>query len=129
MKYRKQFRGHRYGNASRGTNVDFGEFGLKAIGRGWVSARQIEAARKTITHHTKRIGKLWIRIFPDKPVSKKGPGSKMGSGKGDTDQYVSVVRPGRVMFELGGISEVDAREAMRKAGHKIPVKTQFVVKE
>lgn len=128
MKYRKQFRGHRAGNATRGNKVDFGEFGLKATDRGWFSARQIEAARKTITHHTKRVGKLWIRVFPDKPVTKKGPGSKMGSGKGDIDQYVAVVRPGQVLFELGGLSEVEAREAFRKAGHKIPMKTQVIAK-
>lgn len=129
MKYRKQFRGHCSGNATRGNKVDFGEFGLKSIDRGWFTARQIEAARKTITHHTKRIGKLWIRAFPDKPVTKKGPGSKMGSGKGDIDQYVAVVRPGQVLFELGGLSEVEAREAFRKAGHKIPMRTQVIVKE
>lgn len=129
MKYRKQFRGHRAGNAMRGNRVDFGDYGLKSLDRGWFTARQIEAARKTITHHTKRIGKLWIRVFPDKPTTKKGPGSKMGSGKGDIDQYVAVVRPGQMLFELGGVSEAEAREAFRKAGHKIPMKTTVIVKE
>lgn len=128
MKYRKQFRGKMGGKAQRGSTVSFGDFGLKAVECGWFTARQIESARKTITHHTKRLGKLWIRSFPDKPVTQKAPGSKMGSGKGDIKEYVAVVRPGRVLFELGGVSEADAREAFRKAAHKIPVKTVFVVK-
>ena len=123
MKYRKQFRGKMGGKAMRGNTVAFGEFGLKALECGWFTARQIESARKTITHHTKRVGKLWIRIFPDKPTSKKGPGVKMGSGKGETHQYVAVVRPGKVLFELGGMKEEDAREAFRKASHKIPMRT------
>jgi large subunit ribosomal protein L16 len=128
-KYRKEFRGKRRGMAMRGNTVEFGEFGLKSIEQAWVTARQIEAARKTIAHHTKRAGKLWIRIFPDKPITHKAAGSKMGSGKGDIEQYVVVIRPGAVMFELGGLPEVDAREAFRKAGHKLPVKTNFVTKE
>ena len=128
MKYRKQFRGKRSGNAMKGNTVAFGEFGLKALSSGWFSARQIEAARKTVSHHTKRIGKLWIRVFPDKPTTKKGPGVKMGAGKGDIEQYVAVIRPGKVLFELGGLKEEDAREAFRKASHKIPMKTQFVKK-
>lgn len=128
QKHRKQFRGKRRGIATRGNKLDFGEFGLKALGRDWLSSRQIEAARKTITHHTKRAGKLWIRVFPDKPVTKKAAGSKMGSGKGDIDQYVAVVKPGRVIFELGGVPQDIAKEAFRKAGHKLPFKTQFVTK-
>lgn len=128
MKYRKQFRGKMGGKAQRGSTVSFGDFGLKAVECGWFTARQIESARKTITHHTKRVGKLWIRAFPDKPVTQKAPGSKMGSGKGDIKEYVAVIRPGRVLFELGGVTEADAREAFRKAAHKIPVKTVFVVK-
>ncbi|HAU99041.1 MAG TPA: 50S ribosomal protein L16 [Candidatus Pacebacteria bacterium] len=128
MKYRKQFRGKRRGSATRGVDVAFGEFGLKAMDRGWFSARQIESARKTITHHTKRVGKMWIRVFPDKPTSKKGPGAKMGSGKGDNEQFVAVIRPGRILFELSGLKEVDAREAFRKASFKIPMKTEFVIK-
>ena len=128
MKFRKQFRGKRAGVSTRGSSVAFGEFGLKSLEAGWFTARQIEAARKTITHHTKRIGKMWIRVFPDKPTTKKGPGAKMGSGKGDVEQFVAVVRPGRILFELSGIREEDAREAFRKAGHKIPMKTLFVKK-
>lgn len=125
-KYRKDFRGKRRGLSHRGSSIDFGEYGLKALERGWVSARQIEAARKTITHHTKRIGKLWIRIFPDKPITKKAAGSKMGSGKGDIDSYVAVVKPGRVIFELSGVTDEIAREAMRKAAHKLPIKTKYI---
>ncbi|HAV15294.1 MAG TPA: 50S ribosomal protein L16 [Candidatus Pacebacteria bacterium] len=127
-KYRKQFRGKRSGTVSSGNTVAFGEFGLKAMSAGWFSARQIEAARKTISHHTKRAGKLWIRVFPDKPTTKKGPGVKMGAGKGDIHQYVAVIRPGRILFELGGLSEVEAREAFRKAAHKIGVRTHVVVR-
>lgn len=128
MKYRKQFRGKRSGQASKGNAVAFGEFGLKAMESGWFTARQIEAARKTISHHTKRAGKLWIRVFPDKPTTKKGPGVKMGAGKGDIQQYVAVIRPGRILFELGGLGVEEAREAFRKASHKIPMKTHFIGK-
>ena len=128
-KYRKQFRGTMTGKAQRGNAVDFGEFGLQATTAGWFSARQIESARKTITHHTKRMGKMWIRVFPDKPTTKKGAGVKMGSGKGAIDQYVAVVRPGKVLFELGGLTPEMAKEALRKAGHKIPVRTRIVEKE
>jgi len=128
-KYRKEFRGSRSGTASRGNSLDFGEYGLKALSRDWVTARQIEAARKTISHHTKRVGKLWIRIFPDKPVTKKPAGAKMGSGKGEIEEYVAVVKPGRVLFELSGVEEDVAKEAMRKASHKLPVKTRFMVRE
>lgn len=127
-KYRKEFRGKRRGKAQRGNSVDFGEFALKSLGRGWLSSRQIEAARKTISHHTKRSGKLWIRAFPDKPVTKKAAGSKMGSGKGDIDQYVAVIKPGRVIFEIAGVNHEMAKEAFRKAGHKLPFKTLFVLK-
>ena len=129
MKYRKQFKGQRAGMAMRGNTLDFGEYGLKAVGRGFFTARQIEAARRTITHHTKRIGKMWIRVFPDKPLTQKAAGVKMGGGKGDIKEYVAVVRPGKVLFELGGVSEKMAREAMRLAAHKIPMKTIFVSKE
>lgn len=128
-KYRKDFRGKRRGKAQRGNSVDFGTYGIKAITRDWITARQIEAARKTITHHTKRVGKLWIRIFPDKPITHKAAGSKMGSGKGDIEEYVSVVKPGRIIFEISGVSEDIAKEAFRKAGHKLPVRTKFVVRE
>ena len=128
-KFRKQFRGRRTGKAGRGNTVAFGDFGLQSMTEGWLTSRQIEAARKTITHHTKRVGKMWIRVFPDKPITKKPAGQKMGSGKGDIDQYVCVIKPGRMLFELNGVSEEVAREAMRKAGHKIPMITKFIVKE
>lgn len=129
MKYRKNFKGRRDGLSQRAHTVDFGEFGIKAVEAGWFTARQIEAARRTITHHTKRMGKMWIRIFPDKPVTQKPGNVKMGGGKGDIKEYVAVIRPGRVLFELGGVKEDVAREALRKASHKIPMKTIFVVKE
>lgn len=129
MKYRKMFKGQRAGLSARGNTVDFGEFGLKAVGRGFFSARQIESARRTIAHHTKRVGKMWIRVFPDKPLTHKAAGVKMGGGKGDIEEYVCVVRPGRVLFELGGVNEKTAREAMRLAAHKIPMRTIFVTKE
>jgi len=128
-KHRKSFRGKRGGIATRGVHVDFGEYGLKATTCGWVSSRQIEAARRAITHYTKRGGKVWIRIFPDKPVTKKPPETRMGSGKGDIHEYVAVVRPGRILFEMAGVSEVDAREAMRLAAAKLPVRTKFMIKE
>jgi large subunit ribosomal protein L16 len=127
-KYRKQFRGKMRGKAQRGNEISFGEFGLKAIGRGWVSSRQIEAARKKITHVTKRSGKYWIRIFPDKPITSKPVGLKMGSGKGEIKEYVATVLPGTILFELGGVTEEIAKEALRKAGHKISLKTQIVEK-
>lgn len=127
-KYRKEFRGKRSGVATRGNSVDFGDFGLKALDAKWLTAKQIEAARKTISHHTKRIGKLWIRVFPYKPITKKAAGAKMGSGKGDIEQYVAVVKPGKIVFELAGVSEEIAREAFRKAGHKLPFKTSFIEK-
>lgn len=128
-KFRKQFRGNMNGAAMRGNSVDFGEYALQAVEPGWFSARQIESARKTITHHTKRLGKMWIRAFPDKPVTKKGLGVKMGSGKGEIDEYVAVVRPGKVLFELGGVTQEMAKEAFRKAAHKIPMKTKFIQKD
>lgn len=129
MKYRKMFKGRRAGLALRGNKVDFGDFAIKAVECGWFSARQIEAARRTISHHTKRVGKMWIRVFPDKPVTQKPGNVKMGGGKGDIKEYVAVIQPGRVLFELGGVTEETAREAFRKASHKIPVKTIFVAKE
>ncbi len=128
-KYRKQFRGKNRGNATRGQNIDFGKFGIQATTRGELTARQIEAARKVISQSTKRIGKMWIRVFPDHPVTKKAVGVKMGSGKGDIHEYVVKIKPGRIIFELTGVPEEIAREAFRKAGHKIPMKTQFIMKE
>ncbi len=128
-KFRKMFRGSRDGLSIRGSNIDFGEFGMKAQTAGWVSARQIEAARKTLTHYTKRGGRIWIRVFPDKPISKKPPETRMGGGKGDIAEYVAVVRPGKILFEMGAISKEVAVEAMRLAGAKLPIKTKFMSKE
>lgn len=129
VKFRKQFRGTRRGNASRGCEINFGEYGLKSVGRGWVSSRQIEAARKAITHFTQRGGRMWIRIFPDKPISKKPPETRMGSGKGDVTEYVATIKPGRILFEMGGIERNVAQEALRLAAHKISIQTKFVAKE
>ena len=129
VKHRKQHRGRRRGNAKGGTRVEFGEYGLKALDRGWVTNRQIEAARIAMTRKIKRGGKVWINIFPDKPYTKKPAETRMGSGKGSPEGWVAVVKPGRVMFELSGVPEPLAREAMRLAGHKLPVKTKFVMRE
>jgi len=128
-KYRKAHRGHRRGQANAGHQVSFGEFGLQALGHAWVNSRQIEAARRAITHHVRRGGKVWIRIFPDKPVSSKPAETRMGSGKGAVDHWVSVVKPGRMLFELAGVKEEVAREAMRLAAHKLPLETRFVARE
>ena len=129
FKYRKQFRGRMKGKATRGTEVSFGDYGLQATEPAWVTARQIEAARRAIVRHVRRRGKYWIRIYPDKPVTAKPAETRMGKGKGTVDHYVAVVKPGRVMFELGGVTEELAREAMRLAAHKLPVKSQFVKRE
>jgi len=126
VKYRRSFRGNRGGVATRGAEVEFGEFGLKTMETGWLTARQIEAARRAMTHYTKRGGRIWIRIFPDKPVTKKPPETRMGSGKGAVDRWVAVVKPGTVLFEMGGVSKETAAEAMRLAGRKIPLETRFV---
>ncbi len=128
-KHRKQFRGSRRGVSIRGSQVNFGEYGLKATTEAWVTSRQIEAARRALTHYTKRGGRIWIRIFPDKPITKKPPETRMGSGKGDVYEYVAVVRPGRVLFEMGGVSLEDAKESMRLATAKLPVRTKFVTRE
>jgi len=128
-KHRKQFRGKMTGISIRGSNVDFGEFGLKATTAGWVGSRQIEAARRALTHYIRRGGRVWIRIFPDKPISKKPPETRMGSGKGDIYEYVAVVRPGRILFEMAGVPQADAKEAMRLAAAKLPVRTKFIIKE
>lgn len=117
------------GISARGSNLDFGEFGLKAQGRGWVTSRQIEAARKAMTHYTQRGGRIWIRIFPDKPITKKPPETRMGSGKGDIAEFVCVVRPGRILFEMGGVTKELACEAMRLAANKLPIKTKFIQKD
>ena len=129
VKHRKQQRGRRSGMALVGNTVAFGDFGIQALEPGWITARQIESARRTITHHLKRGGKVWIRIFPDKSVSAKPAETRMGSGKGAPDHWVAVVRPGRVMFEIGGVRHDLAKEALRLAGHKLPVETKFVLKE
>ncbi len=129
VKHRKQHRGRRTGTAKGGTQISYGDFGIQALEPGWITARQIESARRTITHHLKRGGKVWIRIFPDKPVTAKPAETRMGSGKGAVDHWVAVVRPGRVMFEIGGVRADLAKEALRLAGHKLPVQTKFVLKE
>jgi len=129
VKHRKTHRGRMRGEAAGGNQVTFGEFGLQAIGRAWIDARQIEAARRAITHHVRRGGKVWIRIFPDKPVTSKPAETRMGSGKGAHDRWVAVVKPGRMLFELAGVKREDAEEAMRLAAHKLPIETRFVAKE
>lgn len=128
-KYRKEFRGKMNGKATSGANLDFGEFGLKSLGRGWLTARQIEAARKAIAHATKRQGKTWLRVFPHKPVTGKGPGSGMGSGKGDIKEYVAPIVPGRMLFEISGVPENMAKQAMKLASDKLPFATRFISKE
>jgi large subunit ribosomal protein L16 len=129
LKYRKMHRGHRRGEAHAGATVAFGEYGLQAMAQGWITSRQIEAARRAITHYIKRGGKVWIRVFPDKPVTQKPAETRMGSGKGAVDHYVAVIRPGRILFEIGGLKEDLAKEAMRLAGHKLPLATRFVVRD
>ena len=114
------------GNAQRGAEMAFGEFGLKAVGRGWLSSRQIEAARKAISRHAQRGGKVWIRFFPDKPITRKAPGTRMGSGKGDIFEYVAVVRPGRILFEIAGVSQETAELAFTRAAAKLPFGVKFV---
>ena len=128
VKYRKLFRGKNRGKAQRGTQLAFGDYGLKAVEAGELSARQIEAARKKITYVTKREGKYWIKAFPYKPLTKKPLGVKMGSGKGAIEEYVAPVKPGFIIFEIGGVSENLARQALSKAAHKLSVKTIFVKK-
>jgi large subunit ribosomal protein L16 len=128
-KHRKVHRGRRSGPATGGTTVNFGEFGLQALEAAWITARQIEAARITISRTIKRGGKVWITIFPDKPVTMKPAETRMGSGKGNPEFWVAVVKPGRVLFELAGVPEELAREALRRAGHKLPIRTQFVTRE
>ena len=129
VKRRKQFRGTMAGKAMRGNKVTNGEFGLVALEPAWIKSNQIEAARIALTRYTKRVGKVWIKIFPDKPVTAKPAETRMGSGKGSPEYWVAVVKPGRVLFEMDGVSREVAQEAMRLAGHKLPIKTKFVVKE
>jgi large subunit ribosomal protein L16 len=129
VKHRKVHRGRMKGEAHSGTTVAFGEIGLQALAPAWVDSRQIEAARRAITHHMKRGGKVWIRIFPDKPVTSKPAETRMGSGKGNPDHWVAVVRPGRMLFEVAGVKEETAREALRLAAHKLPLATRLVARE
>ena len=127
-KYRKQMRGTMKGNATRGTKLSFGEFGILSMGTGWISSRQIEAARRAITNFTKRGGRVWIDIFPDKPISKKPAEVRMGGGKGDIAEYVAPIKPGRMLFEMSGVTKEIAFEALRLASYKLPVKTKIVAK-
>jgi large subunit ribosomal protein L16 len=126
VKYRKMQKGRMNGKAYRGSSVSFGEFGLKATEPGWVSSRQIEAARVAITRHAKRGCKVWIRVFPDKPITKKPAETRMGKGKGTPEYWVAVVKPGRILYEMSGVTEETAKEALRLASHKLPVATRFV---
>jgi large subunit ribosomal protein L16 len=129
IKYRKQQRGRRKGKAQRGNHVSFGEYGLKAMEACWMTSRQIEAARVAMTRYIRRGGKVWIRIFPDKPVTKKPAETRMGKGKGAPEFWAAVIRPGRILFEIEGVSETMAKEALRLASHKLPIKTHFVRRE
>ncbi|MGD2078529.1 MAG: 50S ribosomal protein L16 [Chloroflexota bacterium] len=129
VKYRKQFRGRMRGKAKGGTELLQGEFGLQAIEVGWITSRQIEAVRRAIVRQMRRRGRYWIRIFPDKPVTAKPAETRMGKGKGAVDHWVAVVKPGRVMFEVAGVSEEVAREALRRGGYKLPIKTQVISRE
>ena len=129
VKYRKQQRGRRTGIATRGATLSFGEYGLKAMEAAWLTDRQIEAARRAITRYVKRGGKVWIRIFPDKPVTSKPAETRMGKGKGAPEGWVAVVKPGRILYEMTGISEGEAKEAMRLAAHKLPLATRFVARQ
>lgn len=128
VKYRKRQRGRMKGNAQKGNSIAFGRYGLKALDSCWITSRQIEAARVAMTRYIKRGGKVWIRLFPDKPVTQKPAETRMGKGKGAPEYWVAVVKPGRVMFEIEGVDEEIAKEAMRLASHKLPIKTKFVVR-
>lgn len=127
-KYRKMFKGKRTGVATRGSSISFGQYGLKAMEAGWLSSRQLESARRAMAHYTQRGGRIWIRAFPDKPVTKHPAESRMGSGKGDVEGYVAVMKPGQLIFEMGAVTEEIAREALRLAAHKLPLETKFVDK-
>jgi large subunit ribosomal protein L16 len=127
-KYRKEHRGRMKGKATRGNRLSFGDYGLQALEPCWITSRQIEAARRAIVRYVRRGGKLWIRVFPDKPVTAKPAETRMGKGKGVVDHWVAVVKPGRMIFEMSGVPEEAAREAMRRASHKLPIKTRFVVR-
>lgn len=129
VKYRRVHRGRMKGKATRGNTITYGEYGLQALEPAWITSNQIEAARRAMTRYIKRGGNIWIKVFPDKPVSEKPAETRMGSGKGAPEYWVAVVKPGRVMFEMGGVSEEIAREAMRLAAHKLPIKTKFVMRD
>jgi large subunit ribosomal protein L16 len=129
VKHRKQMKGRMTGLATRGSLISFGEYGLKTLEPGWITDRQIEAARIAMTRHVKRGGKIWIRMFPDKPITKKPAETRMGKGKGAPDHWVAVVKPGRILYEIEGVAEDVAREAMRLAAQKLPVKTKFVTRK
>lgn len=129
VKYRKSHKGRRQGDAQAGNTIVFGDFGLQALESAWLTSRQIEAARRAITRYIRRGGKVWIRIFPDKPVTRKPAETRMGSGKGPLDHWVAVVKPGRILFEMGGVGEEVAKGAMRLASYKLPIGTRFVVRE
>ncbi len=128
VKFRKMMKGRRTGKAYRGSDLSFGEFGLKAMEPGWISSRQIEAARIAMTRHVKRGGKIWIRIFPDKPITKKPAETRMGKGKGSPEYWVAVVKPGRIIYEMDGVTEDIAKAAFRLASHKLPISTKFVAR-
>ena len=129
VKFRKQQRGKMRGLSKGGTHVDFGDFGLQSMGCGWVTARQLEAGRVAIMRHVRRAGKLWIRVFPDKPIGKKPAETRMGKGKAVPEEWIVVIRPGRVMYELGGVPQDVAKEAFRLAAHKLPIRSRFVARE
>ena len=129
VKYRKMHRGRRRGHAKRGSTVAFGEFGLQAMEAAWITSRQIEAARVAMTRHVKRDGKIWIRVFPDKPITKKPAETRMGKGKGPPEEWVAVVRPGRILYEIEGVEESVARSAMRRAAAKLPIRTKLVPRD
>lgn len=126
-KYRKTFKGKRTGVATRGNKISFGQFGIKAQESGWLTSRQLEAARRAMANYTQRGGRIWIRVFPDKPITKH-PDGRMGSGKGDVEGYVAVIKPGQMIFEIGAVTELIAREALRLAAHKLPLSTKFISK-
>ncbi len=129
VKWRKQMRGRRKGIASRGVDIEFGDYGLQALEPAWVTARQIEASRRALVRYMKRRGKVWIRIFPDKPVTQRAAETRMGKGKGAVDHWVAVVKPGRILFEISGLDQEGAKEALRRASHKLPLKTKFIYKQ
>lgn len=128
-KYRKMMKNPQTGKATRGTEIDFGKYAIKALEPAWITSRQIEAARRAMTRYIKRGGKIWIRIFPDKPITKKPNEVRMGSGKGSLDHYAAVVKPGRILFEMDGVTPEVAKEALRLATHKLPIKTKIIVKD